>query len=410
VIVPALVFLFFGMLPFFTAGQENAGEKPEPPDTPFPGAAEDGFPADTPAAGMEAVPEWYLSNAAGMTLERFPSRLAALRNPYALSIESFTEAELPESLKPHYGKGFIIEGRTLYRDGRKERRQWIFRNGQGKAMLNAVFDESGEDAGDGAEAEAPPEPALPGTGGPSGGLAGFMELYDDKGFITAEYEFSRGDADTVISYFYRRDILVRSETREKARGGETASGGGKTEERHLFTDYYRYTRFGSLRAVERLYHERPDRVRLAFPRLIPGSAADAGFVNPGLSYGTAFFEDLMVHQGYRVLYTTDERGRITGETRQDEEGKTIGVLEIGWSGDRISSVSWKTGEEERLAEFEYNEAGDRIAERDYHGGILERTLLRQGDRDVEELYLNGEVALRAVWEDGRKVSEERVRR
>ena len=391
-IVPALVFLIFGTPPFPAPGQEGAGRGPEP--------AEDGTGMEGPAVEM-VPPGWYRSNAAGMALERSPSRSAALRNPYALLIESFTEAELPESLKPRYEGGFIIEGRTLHRDGRKERGQWIFRNGPGRTRLNAVFDESGEDAG-----EAP------------GGLAGFMELYDDRGFITAEYEFFRGDADTIISYFYRRETLIRSETRERSRGGGAASGGGEAGERHLFTDYYRYTRFGSLRAVERIYHERPrqdrgaeaGRVRLAFPRPVPGAMVETGFVHPGLSYGTAFLEDLAMNPGYKVRYVTDERGRVTGETRQDEEGKTIGVLKIGWSGDRISSVSWKTETEERLSEFEYDETGDRIAERNYRDGVLERTLLRQGDKDVEELYLNGEVALRAVWEDGRKVSEEPVRR
>jgi YD repeat-containing protein len=433
-IVPALVSLLLGAPPFSLSGQEDAG-RPEPPDVPetadapFPEAAEGLL-----LEGVEAAPGWHRSNAAGMALERSPSHFAALRNPYALLIESFTGADLPESLKPHYEGGLFIESRTLYRDGRKERRQWIFRNGRGKTRLNAVFNESGEDAGDGAGTEAPPEAvsppeaagmppseaavppeaaetAPPAAGSSSRGLAGFMELYDDEGLITAEYEFSRGDADTIISYFYRRDVLVRSETRERSRGGETVSGGGGAGDRHLFTDHYRYTRFGSLRAVERLYHERPDRVRLAFSRLAPGSAGkETGFVNPGLSYGTAFLEDLMVNPGYKVLYTVDERGRITGETRQDGEGETIGVLKNTWSGDRLSSVSWKTDEEERIVEFDYDGEGDRIAERNYRNGVLERTFLRQGDGEVEDLYLNGEVVLRAVWEDGRKISEERMRR
>jgi YD repeat-containing protein len=423
-----LVSLLLGAPPFSLSGQEGAGQ-PEPPDAPetteapFPGAADGTAAGELPLEGVEAAPGWHRSNAAGMALERSPSRFTALRNPYALLIESFAEAELPESLKPHYKEGLFIEGRTLYKDGRKERRQWIFRNGRGKTRLNAVFDESGEEAGDGAETGAaalsPPENAgipspetaetAPPAGGTPKGLAGFVELYDDEGLVTAEHEFSRGDADTVVSYFYRRGVLVRSETREQSRGGEAASG--KAEARHLFTDHYRYTRFGSLRAVERFYHERPDRVRLAFPRLAPGSAGkETGFVNPGLSYGTAFLEDLMIHPGYKVLYTADGRGRITGETRQDEEGNTVGVLKNTWSGDRLSSVSWKTDEEERIVEFDYDEAGDRIAERDYRNGVLERTFLRQGKRDVEELYLNGEAALRAVWEDGRKVSEERTKR
>jgi hypothetical protein len=40
---------------------------------------------------------------------------------------------------------------------------------------------------------------------------------------------------------------------------------------------------------------------------------------------------------------------------------------------------------------------------------LERTVRRDGEQEIEELYMNGEVALRAVWIEGRKVSEEPVR-
>jgi hypothetical protein len=32
-----------------------------------------------------------------------------------------------------------------------------------------------------------------------------------------------------------------------------------------------------------------------------------------------------------------------------------------------------------------------------------------GDREIEELYMDDRVILRAVWEKGRKISEERVR-
>jgi hypothetical protein len=72
-------------------------------------------------------------------------------------------------------------------------------------------------------------------------------------------------------------------------------------------------------------------------------------------------------------------------------------------------VHWKSGDDERLTEYEYDSAGDRMLERNFNRGILERTVRSTGNRDIEELYMNGRIVLRAVWEDGRKISEERIR-
>jgi hypothetical protein len=72
-------------------------------------------------------------------------------------------------------------------------------------------------------------------------------------------------------------------------------------------------------------------------------------------------------------------------------------------------VLWKSEDEERLIEYEYNGEGDRIFERNFRNSVLERTVRKAGDREVEELYMNGAVVLRTVWEDGRKISDERVR-
>jgi hypothetical protein len=33
----------------------------------------------------------------------------------------------------------------------------------------------------------------------------------------------------------------------------------------------------------------------------------------------------------------------------------------------------------------------------------------EGTREIEELYMDGVVVLQAVWEDGRKISETRMR-
>jgi hypothetical protein len=113
--------------------------------------------------------------------------------------------------------------------------------------------------------------------------------------------------------------------------------------------------------------------------------------------------------GAAVEFTTDERGRILTETRRDEEGEVLGTLTNVWTGERLSSVSWETGQEIRRIEFEYDPDGNRTGEKNFRDGVLERSVSSEGNRDVEELYLNGRPVLRAVWEDGRKVSEEPVR-
>jgi hypothetical protein len=118
-----------------------------------------------------------------------------------------------------------------------------------------------------------------------------------------------------------------------------------------------------------------------------------------------------VPAGGRVIYTTDSRGRVLTEQRLDENEDILAEIRNTWSGDRLSAVLYTSGEgeEERLSEYEYDPDGKRTVERNYNKGVLERVVRSEKERDVEELYMNGKLILRAVWEDGRKVSEERVR-
>jgi YD repeat-containing protein len=237
-------------------------------------------------------------------------------------------------------------------------------------------------------------------------LLGFIELYNEEGQITGEHLFQEGDEETVTEYFYRGGRLIRAETGWKTREGEQLAP--------VYTDRYRYSRSASLRAVERVYHEGAGSldspVKLLFPHMVLDAAADKDFVGPGLSSRAGLSEDSFIGEGYRVVYTTDERGRILSETHEDNDGKVLSEMKNNWSGDRLASVSWKTGEDERITEYDYDDEGDRIAERNYYNGTLERTVTSEGDQDLEELYMDGVVILRAFWKDGRKISEERVRR
>jgi hypothetical protein len=184
-------------------------------------------------------------------------------------------------------------------------------------------------------------------------------------------------------------------------------------EEPLWTDLYRYTRASALRSVERHFIRAPAEGRetelLRFPQLVIGVAEEDEFIQPASVLSSGFFSDVIVNSGDRILYNTDPRGRVLSEVRRDENDNIIGEIINTWSGDRLVSVAWKSEEEERVIEYEYDAAGDRIVERNLRNGALERTVRREGDREIEELYLNGEVALRAVWAEGRKISEEPVR-
>jgi hypothetical protein len=368
-----------------------------------------------------------------MTLERLSSRAAAMRNEYCLSVGNAGQEELPELLRPYYKPEFLIELRVLYENGTESRRQWIFRDGEGRGRVNA----SGGGGFFGGREEG------------EGEKRGFIEVYNEGGFISEERQFSSDLSESLIRFFYNRETLVRAETRIKEapaeeagaeEGGEGEEGEGlpqgesaedspallphdevevpaveKDEDGYILTatDTYRYTRSRSLRTIERFYHAAGNEpLRIPFPSISlgnPESSREAAFVNPGIAYSSEFLQDVIVPEGGRVIYTTDSRGRILTEQRLDDEENVIAEIRNTWSADRLLSVRYTTGDDERLTEYEYDEDGSRTLERNYRQGVLERVVRSDKERDVEELFMNGELILRAVWEEGRKISEERVR-
>jgi hypothetical protein len=129
-----------------------------------------------------------------MTLERVPSRAAAMRNEYCLSVGNAGWEELPELLRAYYTDEFLIEIRVLHENGTESRRQWIFRDGEGRARLNA----SGGGGFFG--------------GGGEGGQRGFIEVYNEGGFISEERQFSGDLSESLVRFFYNRETLDRAET------------------------------------------------------------------------------------------------------------------------------------------------------------------------------------------------------
>jgi hypothetical protein len=335
-----------------------------------------------------------------MRLEEEPSRFAALRNEYALSRAPGSPGELPAGIGPSFAgleqdAPFLVEVQILYHKGAEVRRQWVLR-AEGVTRLALAFAVKEKAAGEAPDA-SPPDGTSSGDGAEEAERPdGFIEVFDAGGLVLREHQFAAGK-ETVIEYFYNGSTPVRAETSE--REGDIL--------RPLYTDVYFYRRSLSLRRAERLYHASGERARLSFRGGFPG--ADDDFINPS-GYGYDMLEDVYMNEGYRVVYSTDERGRVLSESFYDEEDEPVGVLSNTWTGDRLASVSWKSasGDGDRLSEFEYDDEGNRTLERNYRRGVTERTVTRDGERDIEELYMDGKVILRAIWEDGRKISEERI--
>ncbi|MDR0730201.1 MAG: hypothetical protein LBF63_00920, partial [Treponema sp.] len=152
---------------------------------------------------------------------------------------------------------------------------------------------------------------------------------------------------------------------------------------------------------------------LRFPRRSLDSKDEESFISPAIAYGSQFLEDVHAGDSGRIVYETDERGRILTETMWGEDGELVSELRNQWSDNRLSRIIYTTataaGNEERITEYDYNGEGDRITERNFRNGVLERVVHISGNREDEEIYMNGELVLRTQWEGGRKIHEERVR-
>jgi hypothetical protein len=383
----------------------------------------------SPIETVEPI-KWYRSNASGLAIEMIPSRLAALRYEYCVSVETISQRRLPGAIPrniiSYYEEGYRVEFRQLYENGVEIRRQWIFRDGRGLARISAsgspdffstVVRRASED-------EEPDE------------VKGFIEIRNSAGTVTRELQFDEDLSEWEFRYIYNRGILIRAETWLKGpplpppppvQEADVSIGledeGEAPIQRvviapverkepvleRLFTDSYRYTRSGSLRAIDRTFHEGAgERARVGFPALSPRITHREELATHAGIYTTAYFLGAGNLEGLTISHNLDSRGRVLSEITKNEEGKTIGELRNTWSDNRLMVAEWKSGEDERRFEFEYDIDGKPLVERNFRKGVLERVVTIEGDNEIEEIYMNGILILRAYWENGIKVSEERV--
>lgn len=344
-----------------------------------------------------------------MALKPAFSRLA-LRERYALAVAaSLAPTEAPPKLQEYYTSGFTVERRTLYKSGEEYRQQWIFRDGLGRSRVVAVLKSAPEEetpAAEDAPSEeaAPPEADAPPEAEPRNEPSGFIEVYNEEYLISLEHRLNDDGTDEIIRYHYKDRFLIRAES-----GIRRPSAAEAEELEALWTDNYRYSRFFSLRSIHRLYHSDVPASQVRFPHTTMDAVADLSFVSPAFPYAQDSFQDVLIHRGDQTVYATDERGRVLSETMSDEAGETVGVIKNNWVENRVTSIVRTYGDDEWITEYEYDAEDNRVVERNYHNKVLERLVRVEGDQEVEELYMNGVPILRAIWKDGRKVSEERLR-
>jgi len=393
--------------------------------------------------------KWFRSNSAGMALEEMESRFKALRNEYALAINYVSEEEIPEYLSSYFDEGYYVEVRNLYKNSEQKRTQWIFRDETGNTRLNAVFlepepepepvkEDSDDEQTAQAEAEEETETAQTEAAEETKtaqaeveektetaqaendeeeeaeeekvviikdikSRRGFIEIFDEKYFLKSEYRFYEDGKVEKIDYTLKNDLLVNAEYFESFRNDNNF----KT----AYIDYYRYNRSLSLRNIERIFKDEMTDApaTVSFPRRIMDSVKTGLKINERVNLYPDFFGNVFVSEGYKMNFNIDDKGRILGQTLYDKEDKLVWTIKNTWKDNRIVSTVKTEGETILSAEYGYNRDGERISEKNIKNGVLERVVLMEGDTEIEELYMNDAVVLRAIWEDGRKISETRVR-
>jgi hypothetical protein len=336
---------------------------------------------------------WYRSNKGGMALEEVSSGVVALRNEYALLISFVRKEKLHKNLIPFYNEDYFIEVRILYEKSNHTRTQWVLRDRNGTSRAIGVFLE--------------PESTVSSDDNEKK-LSGFIEIYNDRSYLISEYSFFDNGLKTRTDYDFKDNLLISSTVylwEEDDNGGDYV---------RAYADLLRYNRSLFLRAVERVFYRESkislsnEPLRISFPRDLSDAAHIKELLGEKLNSYPEFFGEVYVYKDEKIVYSTDERSRILSQTLYDENGAIIWVITNTWSNDRIISTLKREGDTEYLAEYVYDSSGDRILERNFKNGILERIVHTEGKTDIEELYINNVVVLRAVWEDGRKISETRV--
>jgi hypothetical protein len=405
--------------------------------------------------------EWYISNPAGMALER-TIQLRALREKNALAVREVSPENVPREIRKYYSPPWHITCNILYEDGKRVKTQWVFRDAAQTALFAAAISDDG---------------------------SGFIEWYDDHGFLVEEQRLDADGAGYFISYSYKDGFLLKAEGHyvsalpaqaddeaddsgvedllpeeagDMIRGILPPDGYAEAEELLLsedvpaeitdiygkveppappvrspaemarnpdgpapipeffvartgresgpvWTDSYRYTRTKNLRSIERVFHDKDKQIEvIRFPRFVENGENDINFVEVPAQYVSLFLSDIANSAPAKIDYTFDNKRRIVTATYRDGEDAVIGELKNTWMNDHLTLATWMADGDERQVVYVYDDNGNRIKEENFRNGVLERDVVFEGERETETLYKDGRAILRIKWIDGRKISEEPV--
>jgi hypothetical protein len=350
---------------------------------------------------------WFISDGAGIAYESV-SRVVALRSEWALEIrvEDSSAADASEVALGFLLKGEQRETKTVYKQGQKRRTSVSFLDPTGFARFSQTVEEDGSLT---------------------------RCHYDSQKRLIDETSQESDGSGVIVKYKWLGERLSRA----------SAYPLDRQDGDPLWTDTYRYNRSGALRSVSR----DPEATEFSHdshggsPHFLEFRAADGSrvrttFNDSGREEETIAFDSdgktvsSQVHTSYvkaeesgnkRSIRRSegladnptetqyDEKGRAIREVRFGKDGKVVEEIITEWSGDRVSSVTRTRENQIRKSEFFYDGRGNRINEKNYLNGRLERVVRKEGAMEIEELYKNGSLLLRAVYEGGVLVREERLR-
>ena len=225
---------------------------------------------------------WFKSNSGGLAIREIKSRIIALRNEYALSIESASPDEMPDYVHEFYKEEYRIERRILYKNAKQNRVQWLFRDANNKIKLIAVIFESLEErvvtvinrdteeeqAAEVTEITEAAEVTEAKEDEDSNDITveeeivkvketrielverktGFIEIYDDEANLSTEYTYYKNGDINRIDFEYNNNLLIIAASFYSQQ--EDEGNYIKT-----FTDFYWYNRSLALRSIERIFHK-----------------------------------------------------------------------------------------------------------------------------------------------------------
>ncbi|MDR1257101.1 MAG: hypothetical protein LBJ86_05085, partial [Spirochaetaceae bacterium] len=110
----------------------------------------------------------------------------ALRGKNALEVREVRPEDVPREIRKYYSAPWRIACSILYEDGKRIKTQWVFRDQAQMALFAAAISDNG---------------------------TGFIEWYDDHGYIVEEQRLNADGSGYFVSYTYKDSFLLKAEGR-----------------------------------------------------------------------------------------------------------------------------------------------------------------------------------------------------